>query len=208
MKKFFSQLTWNHYLAIFIGAICFFLFFATDIAEQDYLIAALSISAIGCIVFGLFGQFHTFLGALIKVFSLLVIGAFILFVTRDFPDEHLLLIIRVVVAAITSIAALAYSIFFYIKVRREGLIKNGWLLETRLEEVSRDSSDNFQQYILKSTAAHPVSGETLRFRSQVVSENVADELAIGDVIKVYLDKKNPKRYHLDMSDFLDEKVFF
>jgi hypothetical protein len=208
MKKFFSLLTWNHYLAVFISAICLSFFFATDIGEKNYFIAALSISVIGFITFGLFGQFYTFVGALIKVFSLLAVAALVLYLTRDLLDEHFLFIIRVVVSVITLIAVISYAIFFYIKVRRENLIKNGWLLETRLEEIIRESSDNFQQYILKSTASHPVSGETMRFKSQAVSQTVADELMLGDVIRVYLDKKNPKRYHLDMSDFIDEKVFF
>lgn len=200
-------LTWNHYLAILIGLLSVGLFISMDVGPDEYLVTISSILVIGFSAFGLLGQFHTLSGALIKVISMFLIGVFILYMTGDIPDENMTTIIRVGVGVFTLSSVVAYLIFFYLKTKKRRLVENGWLLESVIDEIARDSSDNFQQYQLLSSCKHPESGEMVNFKSQLIPQYVVDKLAVGDVIKVYVDKKKPERYRFDLSEFMDDSVF-
>ena len=119
----------------------------------------------------------------------------------------MLVIIRIGVGILTLSSVVAYIIFFYLKSKKESLTEDGWLLESTIDEIVRDSSDNFQQYQLKSSCKHPETGDILNFKSKWFSQNVAEQLAVGNVVKVYVDKNEPKKYRLDLSEFIDDSMF-
>ncbi len=208
MKSTSRVLTWNHYLAGFIVVLSCGLLFIMIPESTNILQDGLTVMALALTVFCFFGQFETFLGAVLKVLSFVSIGSFIIYMTRELPDENLLSIIRIGTAVVVLLSVIAYFVFYYIKIRRADLIKNGWLLETTLEEIVRESSDNFQQYFLKSEGKNPVTGDVIKFKSQAVSQLVIDRVSVGDILKVHVDKKNQKRYHFDLSDYQDDSLFF
>lgn len=208
MKSTSRLLTWNHYLAGLIVILSCSLLFIMIPESTNILQDSLTVIALALTVFCFLGQFETFFGAILKVLSFVSIGSFIIYMTREFPDENLLSIIRVGTGLTVLLSIIAYLVFYYIKTRRANLVKNGWLLETSLEEVVRESSDNFQQYFLKSSGNNPTTGELIKFKSPAVSQLVSERLSVGDIIKVYVDKNNVKRYHFDLSDYLDDSLFF
>lgn len=207
MKNTSRILTWNHYLAGFIAVLSCGLLFIMIPESTNILQDGLTVMALALTVFCFFGQFETLFGAILKVLSFVSIGSFIIYMSRELPDENLLSIIRIGTGLVVLLSIIAYFVFYYIKVRRADLIKNGWLLETTLEEIVRESSDNFQQYFLKSEGKSPHTGDVIKFKSQAVSQLVAERISVGDILKVYVDKKNTKRYHFDLSDYLDDSLY-
>lgn len=207
MKIHTSWFTWNRMVATLVTVLCVSIFLVFS-PEPEYMVqASLVISALGLIVFGLFGHFYSVNGALIKVFSILSIGVFIIYVSRNIDDKNMLFVIRSGVSGVTISVAIAYLVFVYIKTGKKNLLANGWLLETRVKDIIHESSDNFQNHRVITLGKHPETGEELQFRSGLLAEIPSDKLAVGGIVMVYVDKNKPEKYHMDLSEFQDDGVF-
>ncbi|MCK5336453.1 MAG: hypothetical protein KAQ67_09825 [Gammaproteobacteria bacterium] len=198
MSKLSDLFTWNNCLAAIIAVVCLPLFYMLTQEVMSYSEAAITVITVGLVLFGFFGHFDNYLGALLKLSSVLSICIAVVFLSRNIPDESIVRVIRIGAALMACLAVIVFLGFVYFKSRRNALIENGWLLETILQEVIYDHSDNFQNCRLKTTAKQPGNGEILTFISGLIVEIPSEKLDVGDVVKVYVDKKNPKRYLFDL----------
>ncbi|MCK4709883.1 MAG: hypothetical protein KAU21_14790 [Gammaproteobacteria bacterium] len=202
-KKFTDYITWNNILAVLICVAGVFGFYILTQEYMDYLEAAAVIFAVSLVLFGFLGDFYNFWGGLLKVLSVISICVALVVLTRGLQDENILSIIRIGAAVITGLTIIIFIVVSFLNARRKDLIDNGYLLDTILEEIMYDHSDNYQSCRLKTKARYPLNGDMLTFKSQLIVEIPSEQLSVGDVVKVYVDKKTPKRYAFDLSDYID-----
>jgi len=202
MGKFIHSVTWNKGLATIIIIVAVSFFYIATQQGLDYLQAGLIVLVLGSITFGFYGEFDTYLGAIVKVISILFVCGSILYLSDGLADKNMLMIIRVAIGAVSGITILVF-IGYLVKLKKDkDLLDNSWLIDTVVEKILHESNDDsFQNTRIITTGKTPDNDNKLRFKSGIIASIPNDELTVGDIIKVNVDKNNAKKYKMDLSAF-------
>lgn len=189
---------YNFLLGLFMSSLAVYLFMHSgDIAKDnsiDELIVKQAIVGGGAVVFFFLSRLQSVLGKFLRALAYLVVGAFVIYMTADVHDKTLLMIIRVTVGLVVAFGLYGVVSFVFFKDRNEELMKNGWKIGAKYQDVNLISGDESSWYIIKLTGRNPATGEELTFKSEILFFNPQNKIKENQIFTVYVDKKNPKKY--------------
>jgi len=196
---------YNFLLALLMSSLSIYLFIhSSDIARDnalDEMMVQQAIISGAAVIFLFFSRFQSVVGKFLKALAYLIVGGFVVYMTADMQDKSLMVILRGVAGLMVAFGLYGFVSFAYFKNRDDELKKNGWKLEAKWSDVNLDADEDMSFYVIKFSARHPQTGETLYFKSERLNFNPSDKLEDGQVFTVYVDRNNPKKYCFDEDAF-------
>ena len=195
---------YNALLAILMSSCMIFLYLNSDELvigyEVDKRVAENYVLLGGVVIFFFFSRFESIFGQFLKALAYVLIGAFVVYATSDIQDETVLLMIRSIVGLVVAFGLYAFISSALNENKEDDLMKNGWKLETKVEEIIVHPGEEGNWYAIKTVGRSPSSGEELVFMSDDFIYNPDNKLSGDEKFIVYVDKNNPKRYFFDEKD--------
>lgn len=198
---------YNFLLALIMSSLAVYLFMhSADIAKDnaiDELLVKQIIVGGGLVIFFFLSRLQSVIGKFLRVLAYLVVGALVFYMTADMQDKTFVMIIRVIVGLMLAFGLYGFISFLFFKNRNEDLIKNGWQIDAKYKDVNLHSAEDSTWYVMKLLGRNPETGEELIFLSESLFFNPMDKIKEDQTFKVYVDKKNPKKYCFEEGAFSD-----